>query len=307
MKKSIAVLMSLLMLFALLVPAYAAKSEDLPYPDSRFFDYRDYRVHYRVLRAADEKDQILFLHGFAASTYCWNNLAAILTENGYTCVLVDLPDFGFSSRETAQTARLPREDIIHALMTALSDRPWYVAGHSMGGYTALAIAQKYPESVKNLLLYSTAGNNGLFGLLDPLTTNPSTAKSVGRLIEAIGKNPFFVRMIMFWATQDKAYLEGYDYEALMAPYRIEGTGEGIVYSLSTHTKTDYEAVAKMPPMLFLNGSRDLVCPPTERINLRSALPEGSVDTVMEGAGHMLIESRAEETAAITLDFLSKNP
>ncbi|MBQ6065879.1 MAG: alpha/beta hydrolase [Clostridia bacterium] len=177
----------------------------------------------------------------------------------------------------------------------------------MGGYTAFAIAQKYPESVKNLLLYSTAGNNGLFDLLDPLTTNPVTAKTVGSLIEAIGKNPFFVKLIMSWATQDKAYLEGYDYEALMAPYRIEGTGEGIVYSLSTHTKTDYDAVAKMPPMLFLNGSRDTVCPLAERINLRSALPEGSVDFIMEGAGHMLIESRAAEVASVTLDFLSENP
>ncbi|MBQ6065878.1 MAG: alpha/beta fold hydrolase [Clostridia bacterium] len=111
------------MFFVLLVPVHAASSEDLPYPDSQYFDYQDYRLHYRVMQAAEEKGQILFLHGFAASTYCWNGLAAILTENGYTCVLVDLPDFGFSSKETDQTVRLPREDIIHALMTALSDRP----------------------------------------------------------------------------------------------------------------------------------------------------------------------------------------
>ena len=307
MKKSIAVLLSVFFLFSFFVPAFAATEADLPYPDSQFFAYKDYRLHYRVLKAENEKDQILFLHGFAASTYCWNNLAAILQSNGYTCVLVDLPDFGFSSRETEKTELLAREDVIYALMSALSDRPWYIAGHSMGGYTALAIAQKYPNAVKNLLLYSTAGNNGLFGLLDPLTTNPSSAKAVGRLIETIGKNPFFVKMIMLYATQDKAYLNGYDLEALEAPYRIQGTGEGIVYSLSTHTKTDYEAVSHMPPILFLNGDKDTVCPPTERINLRKALPPGSLDIVMKDAGHMLIESRAEETAAITLGFLSQNP
>lgn len=307
MKKTIAVLLSVFFLILLFVPAFAAAEENLPYPDSRFFVFKDYRLHYRVLKAENEKDRILFLHGFAASTYCWNNLAAILQANGYTCVLVDLPDFGFSSRETEETEHLPREDIIYALMTALSDRAWYVAGHSMGGYTALAIAQKYPQTVKNLLLYSTAGNNGLFGLLDPLTTNPSSAKAVGSLIETIGKNSFFVKLIMLYATQDRAYLNGYDLESLKAPYRIHGTGEGIVYSLSTHTKTDYAAVSHMPPILFLNGDKDTVCPPTERINLRRALPPGSVDIVMKDAGHMLIESRAEETAAITLGFLSQNP
>ena len=88
MKKSIAVLMSLLMLFALLVPAYAAKSEDLPYPDSRFFDYRDYRIHYRVLKAADERDQILFLHGFGviAGTVCFSTVAAFQCVAAVECL-----------------------------------------------------------------------------------------------------------------------------------------------------------------------------------------------------------------------------
>ena len=307
MKKQISFLLCIFLMLTLALPAFAAQPEELPYPDSAFFVYEDYTIHYRVQHADNEKGQILFLHGFAASSYCWQNLSAILTAHGYTCVLMDFPDFGFSSRETAQMNRLPREDIVHALMSALSDQPWYLAGHSMGGYTALAVAQKYPESVKNLLLYSSAGNNGIFGLLDPLTKNSVIARAVGRLIESIGTNPMLVRLIMQYATQDRAYLNDYDLEALMAPYRIAGTGAGIVYSLSTHTKTDYAAVAKMAPMLFLNGDRDVVCPPTERINLRKALPAGSVDLVLKGAGHMLIESRAQETALITLAFLAQHP
>ena len=307
MKRLLAFLLCAALLRALTAPASAADDETLPYPDSAFFNYGDYTIHYRVQKADDEKGQILFLHGFLASTYCWQNLAAILVENGYTCVLMDLPDFGFSSRETEDTVRLPREDIVYALMTALSDQPWYLAGHSMGGYTALAVAQKYPESVKNLLLYSTAGNNGLLSLLDFLTTNDAVATLVGRLFERVGTNPQLVRLIMAYATQDRAYVADYDLEMLMAPYRIPGTGRGIIYSVSTHTKTDYAAVSRMAPILFLNGERDVVCPPTERINLRAALPEGSVDVVMKGAGHMLIESRAEETAAITFGFLAQNP
>ena len=308
MKRTAAVLLCLVLLLAITVPAFGDAGKTPPYPDSKFFSCGEYELHYRVKEPAGEKKgQILLLHGFLASTCCWEPLSAILAENGYECVLVDLPDFGFSSRETAGSERVPREDLIYALMTALSDEPWYVAGHSMGGYTALALAQKYPDSVKNVLLYSAAGNNGVFDLIRPLTTNDTVARLVGRLIERIGANRTLVRFIMSYATRDRAYLAGYDYDALMAPYRIEGTGAGIVYSLSTHTRTDYEAVRHMAPILDVTGTRDIVCPPTERLALLRSLPDRSERVVLKGAGHMLIESRAAETAAVTLDFLAKNP
>ena len=146
MKKTSCILLCLALLCALCLPALAANGETLPYPDSAFFSYKDYTLHYRVQDVPDPKGQIILIHGFAASTACWEPLSAILTANGYRCVLVDLPDFGYSSRETEGTERLPREEVVHALMTALSDAPWYVAGHSMGGFVALALAQTYPES-----------------------------------------------------------------------------------------------------------------------------------------------------------------
>ncbi|MBR1811695.1 MAG: alpha/beta hydrolase [Clostridia bacterium] len=310
MRKIISILLCAVILFTLGMPVFAADTpteDSLPYEDSEFFTYGDYTLHYRVQSAQDAKGQIMFLHGFAASTFCWENLAAILVENGYTCVLVDLPDFGFSSRETKDTDRHPYEEVIHALMVALSDEPWYLAGHSMGGYVALAVAQTYPESVKNLLLYSSAGNNGLFNILKPLTTKDKIASFVGPIIERIGTNRFLVKLLMSYATNDRDYLADYDLEAIMAPFRIKGTGAGIIYYLNMQTDTDYDAVSRMAPILYINGDRDGVLPPAERIKIRAVLPEGSVDYTMKGVGHMLIENRAEETARITLDFLSNNP
>ena len=59
----------------------------------------------------------------------------------------------------------------------------------------------------------------------------------------------------------------------------------------------------MPPLLFLNGDRDFVVTDSARKNLRANLPAGSVDYVVKGAGHMVIETHAAETAGVTLDFL----
>ncbi|MBR1812035.1 MAG: alpha/beta hydrolase [Clostridia bacterium] len=302
MKKFLSVILCVAMLFSLAIPVFAAY--DTPYADSQFFDCGDYSLHYRVKSAENAKGQIMMLHGFAESTYNWEPLAAFLAENGYTCVLVDLPDFGYSSRETGETEMLPREDIIHALMTDLSDEPWYLAGHSMGGYIALAVAQKYPDSVKNLLLYGTAGNDGVPARA--LMSKAAVAKVVGAFMELMGRCTPVVRLLLHFALQDRTYASGYDLETLMAPFRIKGTGAGAVRNFSMLTDTDYDAVRRMPPILFVNGSKDKVIADRARTNLRAALPDGSVDYVVSGGGHMFIENYAAETAALTLDFLAAN-
>lgn len=307
MKRFFALLLSVLLLAALAVPAFAAGETAPPYADSAWFTYGDYRIHYRVLEADSPKGQILFLHGFAQSTYSWENLAAILRENGYTCVLADLPDFGYSSRETADTEMRPREEIVHALMEALSAEPWYLAGHSMGGYIALSVAQTYPESVKNLLLFCTAGNDGKPDALRPLTSSKAVAETLGPVMELFARSRLLVRLLLLFALHDPAYALTYPAERIIAPLKIKGTGAGAIYNFSMLQKTDYEKVAAMPPILFVNGDADLVIPDAQRVNLRAHLPEGSMDYVVKGGGHMLIENRAAEAAAVALNFLAANP
>ncbi len=304
MKKLVSLLLCAALCFGLCAPAFAAADDTLPYADSAFFDYEDYTLHYRVKTASEPKGQIMMIHGFGQSTYEWENLAAILVENGYTCVLVDLPDFGYSSRETKDTRKLPREELIHALMTELSADPWFLAGHSMGGYVALAVAQTYPESVNNLLLYGTSGNDGQPAAVSSMMANDIFASVMGRFMEMMGKNPLLVRLLLLAALQDTDYAMHYDVEAIIAPFRIEGTGAGAVYNFSLLTGTDYDAVSKMRPILFMNGDKDKVISDDARANLRAALPEGSVDYIVKGGGHMFTENMADEAARVTLEFLS---
>ena len=130
MKKFISVILSVILILSMAVTAFAAT--ETPYVDSEFFDYKGYTIHYREWKAQDQKGQIIFLHGFAHTTYCWHNMAEKLVANGYTCVLVDLPNFGYSSRDTTEMERLPREEIVHALMVYLSYERLYVFHHALG-------------------------------------------------------------------------------------------------------------------------------------------------------------------------------
>lgn len=303
MKKIISLILSLVLVFSLAVPAFA--SYETPFEDSLFFEYEDYSIHYRVFSAEEEKDQIFMIHGFALSSYCWVELATRLQAAGYTCVLADLPDFGYSTRETSSTNKLPREDIMHALMVSLSDEPWYVAGHSMGGYVAQALAAKYPESVKNLLLYGTGGNDNS-PEMSALMGNDIFVSFMGPLMQLMTKFDILVKLFLQMGLNDKEYAESYDISKITEPIRIEGTGKGACYSFSMLTPTDYDAIRNGKPVLFVNGSADSVIPDASKNAIREVLPEGSVDYVVEGGGHMFIENKADETAEVTLSFLAEN-
>lgn len=304
MKKIIALVLSLVMALSLTVPAFAAY--DTPFDDSKFFEYEEYSIHYRVWEAENAKGQIFMIHGFALSSYCWVELATRLVENGYTCVMADLPDFGYSTRETASTEKLPREDIMHALMISLSDEPWYVAGHSMGGYVAQALAAKYPESVKNLLLYGTGGNDN-DASLTAMMGNDVFVAVMGPIMQLMTKFDILVKLFLQMGLNDKEYAASYDLSKITEPIRIDGTGRGACYSFSMLTNTDYEAIKNGNPVLFVNGSADSVIPDSAKNSIREVLPEGSVDYVVENGGHMFIENKADEAAQVTLEFLAANP
>lgn len=307
MKRSIKSLLAAIVCAALLaaavLPGFASESETAD-SGALYFEYGGYSICYHVDEAARPKGQIFMIHGFAMSSYCWTNMAQLLCDAGYTCVAADLPDFGGSTRETAETVRLPREEIMHALMTSLSEKPWYVAGHSMGGYVAISVAQKYPDSVKDLLLFGTSGYDGMSDSVKSLFNGPFGMKVAAPLMKAASGSDLLVRLLLWTALNDPAYARAYDISAITAPLRVSGTAEGAIYSFVSITPTDFEAFTSLPPVLYVNGSSDHVISSSARQKLAARLPEGSVDLTVQGAGHMLIENRASECTSAVLDFIA---
>ncbi len=303
-KKIISLLLSVIMLFSITIPAFASESEvEKPFENSYFFDYEGLSIHYRVFKAENEKAKIFMIHGFALSSYCWEELATRLSKQGYTCVAADLPDFGYSSRETSETTLYPREDIMHALMMSISNEKWYVAGHSMGGYITLALAEKYPESVKNIMLYGTACNTGVPDFVTAMMKSKILAPTMAKFMECMTHFNFIVRALLKVGLCDDEYAKNYDLSKITAPLQIQGTGMGAIYSFTMLPETDLDAVEKMSPILYVNGDKDVVIQEKDRQTLRKHLPSGSVDVTVNGGGHMFIENYADETAGITLEFL----
>ena len=303
-KKLLSVLLSVLLLFCAVSPAFA--EAETPFENSRFYEIGDYSIHYRVFEAEEQKGQIFMIHGFALSSYCFQALAGQLQAAGYTCVIADLPDFGYSTRETEETNKLPREDIMYSLMMSLSSDPWYVAGHSMGGYIAIALAEKYPESVKNLLLYGTSGNEGSSALRQKLMGNPTFMKVMGKILELAARMNALVRLLLLAATEDLQFTKEYDISYITDPYAVSGSGEGALINFTMLPETDFEAFSRLAPVLYVNAANDTVIAKKDVQKLRGYLPEGSTDIMLASGGHLFIESRVDKTAEITLQFLEEH-
>lgn len=277
---------------------------ETPYEDSRYLSYGEYVLHFRVKEAINPIGQIMMIHGFALSGYCWENLANILVENGYTCVLVDLPGYGYSTRETTKTDRIARTELVYTLMTYLSDDPWIVAGHSMGGYYAQGMMQEYPEAVSALLLYGTAGNAGMSDGIKNMFTFAPVITVMGAMMEMLVKMDFVFNMMLKMGLQDDEYYATYDVAKVKDPLSIKGTGKGAIYCFTEVPATDFQGLRLCgKPIFYCNGTLDNVIPQADRVKFAAHLPSDAVCVDVEGGGHMFIENMAEEVAAYTLAFL----
>jgi pimeloyl-ACP methyl ester carboxylesterase len=100
---------------------------------------------------------VILLHGFLESSFIWKSLADRLSQN-YRVISIDLPGHGQSDCLSGNISIDHMADIIIELSTLLSTEKAQIIGHSMGGYVGLAILEKDPTLVKQLiLLHSKAG------------------------------------------------------------------------------------------------------------------------------------------------------
>jgi pimeloyl-ACP methyl ester carboxylesterase len=100
---------------------------------------------------------VMLLHGLCEDRKIWQYHGNILAEN-YRVIIPDLPGYGESAPFLDADFSLEKiSDVLFFLADQAGMDSFAVVGHSMGGYTGLAMAQKHPERIQSLCLFhSTA-------------------------------------------------------------------------------------------------------------------------------------------------------
>lgn len=307
MKRIISILCVVAVLLSTLsVVAFAADTSYKPYEESNYFTYGEYDIHYRVIPAQGKfKGRIMMLHGFMCSTFAWRNMATEMSRKGYECVLADLPNFGYSTRETPEMEIIDREILITKLMESIAPMDeWILAGHSMGGGVAVNIAIENP--VKALLLYCPAPQSEFPEEMKGLVQSDIMKGTMNAFFTYGTEIDPLVKMVIFMATLDCRFSKDYELDGVTDAVQYDGFGAGMCEMMYNVKPTDLENTDRIScPVLLVQASGDLILNAQMKEQMNSAFPNATTYNVL-GGGHQCIENRATEIAFVTNAFLRKS-
>jgi len=137
--------------------------------DLTYFQTPAGMVAARVVGPADGIPVVL-VHGTAAWSGFWNEVAVHLASNGWRVVAIDLPPFGWSGHDPQERYdRATQSERLSAVIGALGQRA-IVVGHSFGAGAATELALRHPEQVRGLVMVDAA-----LGQLDSKSEAPVAA------------------------------------------------------------------------------------------------------------------------------------
>jgi 3-oxoadipate enol-lactonase len=97
---------------------------------------------------------LVLIHGYPLDHSIWDPIAPFL-EHDFDLIIPDLRGFGESDVMEADDSILEYASDLAGLLTHLKIKKALIAGHSMGGYVALAFARDYEERVAGLAMVSS--------------------------------------------------------------------------------------------------------------------------------------------------------
>jgi pimeloyl-ACP methyl ester carboxylesterase len=242
-------------------------------------------------------DTIIMLHGFGGNKDNWPRFAKFFTPN-YRVIIPDLPGFGDSSKpQDAKYNIMSQVERLNLFVKELKLTKFHIVGNSMGGSIAGNYAVAYPEMVKTLALFDSAG------VVSPIKSeralflekgiNPLVAKDkkgYDRLLEIVFKKPPKLPSFM------KKYLAKQAIKA--APLN-----EKIFNEINTDLTVLENKLNKITaPTLIVWGDSDKLID-VSSVGIYEKKIKGSKSAIIKECGHLPMMEKPQETASIYQDFL----
>jgi pimeloyl-ACP methyl ester carboxylesterase len=251
---------------------------------------------------------VVLIHGFAASTYTWEDSAKILNNAGFHVYALDLKGFGWSDKPLDS-----RYDVV-ALMEDVDD--WMntmkinkavVVGNSMGGAITALLSKLHPNRVERMVLIDAGG----YPMKLPMAIRAARLP-LSAFFGKLWMGPWLVRMNMKEVMYDKskvtdervnAYFQRMSSEnamdtQILTAKAIDFSQRSLVMDANRSNKTK---------ALIIWGKDDAWIPlDTVGMKFREDLVN-SVISVIPECGHIPQEEKPEETAKLIIDFINDKP
>jgi non-heme chloroperoxidase len=240
---------------------------------------------------------VLLVHGLTASLEDWLPVVPRLVAAGRRVVALDLRGHGRSTlgSEGVTTRRLAAD--LAELLDARDLREAVVAGHSLGGYTALALAVHRPEvravRVGRLVLVGATPTMRRANELSVLTSNANP------VFHAVERHPRHGAVVLRWsAFGDPPALAAV--QDLQQRWSVTPASTRVACAAGLAGRSLVGQLGQVRlPVTVVHGDRDRVVPLVRARLLRERLPDAGL-VVLPGAGHALPTERPDEVAAKVL-------
>ena len=227
---------------------------------------------------------LVFLHGFPLSRGAWQKQVDAFASS-HRVIVPDLRGFGDSETEPGPTTMSQYAADVHALLRRLSTGPAVLAGHSMGGYVALAFARQFPEMLCGLVLVGTkAGPDTAEAAAGRRETAEKVrAGGVQAVIDAMAPK------MLAAGNQDPRLIE--QVRGFMAPAKPAGV-IGALLGMAERPDSTALLAQVTVPTLVVTGADDVLIPPSDSETLARAI-RGAQVAVIPRAGHLVAFEQPE--------------
>jgi len=255
-------------------------------------------LYYEILCAGQP---LVLISGLGYSLWQWHKMVPFLAEH-FQVITFDNRGVGQSDKPTGPyTAQMLAADTA-GLLDALGIEKAIIAGHSMGGFVAQAMALDFPQKVEKLILCSTN-----FGGPHHVPVTPEAMKVLTDVTsDALTrfKNGLAVSTAPDWSKNNPEMIEEWVKWRVAnpidpAPYQAQlAIGLGLLPEAAAFED-------KLPrlnvPTLILFGAHDKVVPP-ENASLLAQKISGSKVVILPNAGHFFPIEVAEAASRTITDF-----
>ncbi|MCC6299044.1 MAG: alpha/beta hydrolase [Anaerolineales bacterium] len=226
---------------------------------------------------------LVLLHGYPLDHHTWDFVAPAL-EGTFDLILPDLRGFGESSTVETQYTLDDFASDIAGLLNHLGIQKAAIAGHSMGGYVALAFLKNYAERVSGLGLVSTqtladppdrkegryksaaeVAEKGIGGVVETMKPKFSPSEEHQNAVTAIMQRQQPAAFIGAL----KAMAERMDTSSLLASFKL--------------------------PVVIIHGDKDSLVAVDRAREIKNALPHAHF-VELQGVGHLPMMEAVNETA-----------
>lgn len=250
------------------------------------------------------KPAIIFVHGFAGSTFTWRKNLKPIADAGFYVVALDLKGFGLTEKLWDTNYSHPAQaEFIYNVMQKLEISKATLVGHSMGGNVVLHFANKYPEAVEKIVLVapaiSEAGSFNTSFFFDFYFFRQIERQIFTRIFsytkfEELFKTAYF----------DAQKLTKTDIDGYYLPLEIKNWDLAFLGAArdSYLNKIDFDLKALDKEILLIWGENDQWIKLSEGMELNIKLNK-SVFKIIREAGHLLMEEQAEIFNSLVVSFL----